>query len=464
MKLIVVSNRLPLTVTKNGSDFIYHKTSGGLVTGIESLAAHLDFIWIGSIGGIDLNESESEKLTKECWEQYKCIPVVLSTQLNDAYYDGFCNAILWPAWHSFPDDVCFTFDEYEAYKKANIKFAESILKNANDGDIIWIHDYHLMLVPGILKKNNPSLKIMFFFHTTFPDPANLEQLLYKDRILRSVCCCDVVSFHLPEYALNFEKAIKGITDNDDIKLPLLKALPIGIDPEMFRNALKDPKTISRISELKKKFDGKKVILGVDRTDYIKGIPHKMKGFKRFLERNPGIENEVVLLQIGIPSRLNVKEYTSYVSKISELVTQINAGIGNILATPIHLLLKSVDFNELVALYAISDVMLITSIMDGMNLVALEYAAVQDEKNGVIVLSKFAGAQATLQGSISHNPNNTENIAEAIEKALSLNAEERAERQLKNKRNVDIFTSVKWAEDNLDCIYKDWKKEVKNLDK
>lgn len=455
MKLIVVSNRLPLTIKKGNNGFEYTKSSGGLVTGIDSLSKHLEFIWIGSIGGVNLTEIEEEQVTRDCWDKFKCIPVPLSVDLNARFYDGFCNAILWPALHSFPDDVCFTFDEYNAYKEANKLFSEKILKYCKEGDIVWVHDYHLMLVPEILRSRCSGLKIMFFFHTTFPDPSNLDQIIYKNELLHALCRCDLLSFHLPEYALNFRKAVSAIKEN-----PKLKALPIGIDPEMFREELKKEETQKRINELREKFKGKRIILGVDRTDYIKGIPHKMKGIKRFLERNPGIEKEVVMLQIGIPSRLMVKEYSSYVAKISELVTQINGSVGNITYTPIYCLFKSVSFSELVALYSISDVMLITSIMDGFNLVALEYASVQDDNFGVVVLSKFAGAQATLQGSISHNPNNTEEIAESLEKALNLTIEERRERQALNKRNIDIFTAVKWANDNLDAISNDWRKSMK----
>lgn len=456
MKLIVVSNRLPLTVSREGDGFTYHKTAGGLVTGIESLSNYLEFIWIGSIGGIDLTDGEKKRVTEECWEKFHCIPVLLSTDLNDKYYDGFCNAILWPALHSFPDDVCFTFNEYKAYKEANMMFAEKILEQSSDGDIVWIHDYHLMLVPGILREKQPGLKITFYLHTVFPDPSNLEQILYRKEILDSLCQCDSAAFHLPEYVQNFREALREFPEK-----PKLHALPIGIDPKMFRDMLAKPETKARMEELRTRFSGKKIILGVDRTDYIKGIPHKMKGFKRFLERNPGIESDVVLLQIGIPSRLTVREYSAYVAKISELVTQINGAVGNITNTPIHCLFKSVNFSELVALYAISDAIMVTSIMDGFNLVALEYSSVQDENNGVVILSRFAGAQATLQGCISHNPNNTEEIAEALEKALKLTPEDRKERHEKNKRNIDLFTSVKWAEDNLDAVCENWRESLKS---
>jgi len=451
MKLIVTSNRIPITVSRSNSKFVYNKSSGGLVTGIESLSKNINFIWIGSIGGMDLASEEMKEIEERCWEDHKCLPVFLSTDLNDHYYDGFCNAILWPALHSFPDDVCFTYDEYAAYKQVNQKFAERILEKAEDGDIVWIHDYHLMLVPRILREKMPSLKILFFLHTTFPDPSNLEQIIYKDEILSGICASDVAAFHLPEYALNFREATKDF-DTDVVT----KAISIGIDPAMFRDVLKKDSTKLRMEELRKRFEGKKVILGVDRTDYIKGMPHKLKGFKRLLARNPELEDKLVFLQIGIPSRLAVKEYSSYVSRIGELVTEVNGCTGNIVNTPVHMLFKSVAFDELVALYAIADIMLITSIMDGMNLVALEYVACQDENMGVVVLSRFAGATATLQGAVLHNPNNTEEIAEALERALTMDYLERSTRHLKNKRNVDVFTSFRWAEKNLDVVSDDWR--------
>lgn len=455
MKLIVVSNRLPLTVSKKDGGFNYNKTSGGLVTGIESLSSHMKFIWIGSIGGTDMSQEDMDQVTHDCLDQFGCFPVFLSPELYDRYYNGFCNAILWPALHSFPDDVCFSYKEYEEYKKANFAFADRILEKCEDGDIVWVHDYHLMLLPSILKSRNSTLRIMFFFHTAFPDPSNLERIFYKNELLGSISCCDVVSFHTPDYVLNFKKAIR-----DSQSSAIIKAISIGIDPEMFRTELARPETQKRIKELKERFAGKRIILGVDRTDYIKGMPHKVKGFRRFLTRHPEMENKVVFLQIGIPSRLDVREYMTYVSKISELVTEVNGAVGNITNTPVHLLLSSVTFSELVALYAVSEILLITSIMDGMNLVALEYVASHTEENpGAVVLSKFAGATVTLQGAVQHNPNNTEEIADAIEQALELEDADKVERYKKNIRNIDIFTSVKWAQDNLDCVYSGWRDEL-----
>lgn len=248
MKLIVSFLQMPLTVSKNKNDgqLTYNKiTAGGLVLGIESLSKHMEFVWVGGIGRTDLSSAEEETATRECWEKFKCVPVFLPKDINDRHYNGFCDAILWPAWHSFPDDVCFTFDDYEAYKETNMRFADKILEKCEEGDIVWIHDYQLMLVPGIIRSRMKNVKIMFFFHTTFPDPSNIERILYRDHILKSVCQCDMVAFHLPEYVLNFKKAVEGLGGT-----PKLKALSIGTDPEMFRRTLREPETIAKMAELR----------------------------------------------------------------------------------------------------------------------------------------------------------------------------------------------------------------------
>lgn len=457
MKLIVVSNRLPITVTRGTSEFNYKKSSGGLVTGIESLSKHMNFIWIGNISEMSLTKEDTEVVTRDCWNKFHSIPIFIDKETNDLCYNGFCNAILWPALHSFPDDVCFSQVEYAAYKKYNNIFAEEILKTATTDDIVWVHDYHLMLLPELLKKANPKIRVMFFLHIPFCD----KRLLYvmeccKRDIINGIAASDVIAFHMPEYALNFRAA--AITEGFDVS-NRVHAIPIGIDPEMFRKCLKESATAAKIDEFKKMFKGKKIVLGVDRTDYIKGLPLKMKGFQRFLQRNPEMINKSVLVQIAIPSRQDVREYSSYAIKTYEMVSEINSMSGNICTTPVHLLFNSVNFNELCAIYSISDIMLITSVLDGMNLVALEYVACQDSNYGVVVLSKFTGASATLQGALEHNPNNTEEIAEAIEAGLKLPPEERKRRHEINKRNVDIFTSVRWAEDNLGLVYKDWRKEI-----
>lgn len=452
MKLIVASNRLPITVTNKGNGFEYKKASGAFVTGIESLSTHIKFIWIGNISAAELTLDDKLKIKEDCWVKFHSIPFFISKELEDDY-DEFCKATLRPLLHSFSDRICFNYPEYKAYKEYNKLFAQRILDAANDDDIVWIHDYHLMLVPEILKKARPSLRVMFFLHTPFCKPNLLKPLVSKSELVRSVCKSDVIGFHAPEYAINFRDA--ALIEGFDIKSKV-KAIPIGIDPKIFRACLKEEATIKKMKELKKRFAGKKVILGVDRIDFIKGLPHKITGFNRFLERNGNFVGEVVLLQIAIPSRQCHKEYEAYTLKVNETVSELNGTIGAIENTPVHFLFNSVNFNELCAIYHISDMVLITSIKDEMNLVALEYVACQDENEGVVVLSKFSGVSATLQGCVEHNPSNTEEIAKAIEKGINLSKEERKEMHKLNRRNLEIFTSHRWAVENLSCVYKERK--------
>ncbi|KAL6120836.1 hypothetical protein NUSPORA_02361 [Nucleospora cyclopteri] len=459
MKLIICSNRLPLTIKKQGKSFSYKKTSGGLVTGIESLSRHIDFVWFGNISGMKLNSSEKEEIKKTTLKEYNSIPVFIDPILNKLCYNGFCNSILWPCLHSFPDDVCFTTKEYEAYKEYNQIFADKILEIAEDDDIVWAHDYHLMLLPEIIKKRNKSIKVMFFLHTAFCEPANLLPLMCAKEILTSVSYADVVGFHTPNYASNFSAALKEYKIE---RTPIIRAISIGIDPEMFKKELEKEECKKRIREIKKIYKDKKIVLGVDRTDYIKGMPQKFKGIERFYKRmatDSKNKHNVVFIQIAIPSRLSVKEYSAYVKEINGQIQHINGTVGDVNTTPIKMRFGSVSFTELCALYAASDAILISSIIDGMNLVAMEYVACQNDNKGTVILSEFTGAMITLQGSIIFNPNNSEEIALAIEKALEIPSEKREKNHRINITAVNKFTSVGWATESLNCISADWKQEI-----
>lgn len=454
MKLFVVSNRLPLTIRKGSSGFEYKQTSGGLVTGLKSINDKIRFRWMGNISGIELSDEEKETIRTDCWEKFHSIPVFIDPVLNSECYDGFCNAILWPVLHAFNDDVSFTNRNYRAYVEYNEIFCDRICESVEDGDIVWVHDYHLMLLPEMLRRrSSKTFKIMFFLHIPFPSANTMAALTCRREIVSGMTHSDLVAFHSFEYALNFQDTCvaNGISQS-----ARLDAIPIGIDPEMFRTMLREQRTIDRIKVLREQFRGKKILLGVDRTDYIKGMPHRVKGFQRFLERHREFADRVVFLQVGVPSRTSVKEYSSYITRMNELVSETNSRFGGIETTHFYFLNKSVDFSELCAMYAVSDVLLVTSLRDGMNLVALEYVACQDENCGVLVLSEFAGASTTLPAALDMNAWNTEEIADAIHEAVTMSGEERAECHRVNRDAVDTFTSVRWAERNLDGLSSDWK--------
>ncbi|ORD93690.1 TPS1 [Enterospora canceri] len=456
MKLIISANRLPVTVKKNAvGQFDYKRIDGGLVTGIDSLRSSMDFAWFGNISS-SLTEEEKTRISSDLIKTYQSHPVFIDPELNSLCYDGFCNSILWPALHSFPDNVCFTFKEYDAYKKYNRIFAEKIAAVMDEDDIVWIHDYHQMLVPRYLKELKPHVKILFFSHTAFCEPENLDRLLCARDLLNSLSLCDVVGFHTPEYASNFSLSLDSYKIG---RIPKIKAISIGIEPGMFRSCLEKEETKAAIRRLRKCYKNKRIILGVDRADYIKGMPQRFKGIERFYQRNKKAVSEVVFLQISIPSRLGVQEYAGYVEQINRQIEHINSTMGRMEDTPIQMLFHGVTFIELCALYSIADAILITSVVDGMNLVAMEYVACQDENEGTVILSEHTGATVTLQGVFVHDSNNTESIAEAVEMSLNLTKEQRKINHETNRKAIDAFNSIGWASESLDCVSESWRGEI-----
>lgn len=516
-RLIVISNRLPITITRSDTGFKYKQNSGGLVTGLKALKKEVDFLWIGNISGMHLTDSEKEVITTDCWSQFQSIPIFISKKLNDDSYNGFCNAILWPLLHSLTDNVVWYPAKYNAYKRYNDVFCSKVCDIARDGDLIWVHDYHLMLLPRLIKNQcKKNVKVGFFLHTPFPCPEMFTTLPVAKEILQGILGSDGIGFHLLEYLSNFIDTCKShlrLKDFEDklvcdergscaharqaasttssegreckeasqpcsrsntrvsaaedncepqgvqhkgiyympnlitigCRTVRLKAVPIGIDPQLFKDTLAKPETKARISKLKEKFSGKKIILGVDRTDYIKGIPHRLLAFNKYIQK---YGNDAVFLQVAVPSRMDVVEYRALVERVKKMVSEINGGCGGVDEMYFYFLNNSVPFDELCALYAASDVCLITSIRDGMNLVALEYIACQEEGRGRLVLSKFAGASSTLPGCMSVNPWNISQVADSLKACLSMCKHEVYERYAINKRGVDTFTVMRWAEENI----------------
>ncbi|KAM0685293.1 Trehalose-6-P synthase/phosphatase complex synthase subunit [Conglomerata obtusa] len=471
MRLIIISNRLPLSIKKHETTFEYKESSGGLVTGLKAVKQTLPFLWLGNISGMKLNETEKKTIDKDCWDLFKSIPVFIDTDLNEKSYNGFCNGILWPLLHTFPDDVTFSHVDYDGYKEYNRTFCDKVCEIAEDNDIIWVHDYHLMLLPMMLReKISKKVKIGFFLHTPFSGSDIFSMLPCAKDILRGILGSDHVAFHSYDYLANFLENCRYMLptssdiDYNEKKLEIdymtgpvnvgkrkinFTAIPIGIDPSLFKECLKKNETKKRAAELKKKFEGKKIIIGVDRTDFIKGIPNRIKGFQRYLERSK--DRNIVFLQIAVPSRTEVPEYASYINTMNLMVSELNGSFGKVDETFFYLLNQSIPFEELCAIYSIGDCCLISSLVDGMNLVALEFIACQEVNKGVLLLSEFAGCVSTLPGSVFFNPWNLDSIADAIDCGIKMNDEEKTDRFEINHNNVKRFTAVKWAEDNVDRL-------------
>ncbi|CAK8561350.1 unnamed protein product [Lathyrus sativus] len=458
-RLLVVANRLPVSAIRKGEDcWSLEISAGGLVSallGVKEFEAR----WIGW-AGVNVPDVVGQKALTKALAEKRCIPVFLDEEIVHQYYNGYCNNILWPLFHYLglpQEDRLATTRSFQsqfvAYEKANQMFADVVNQHYEEGDIVWCHDYHLMFLPKCLKKYNSKMKVGWFLHTPFPSSEIHRTLPSRSELLHSVLAADLVGFHTYDYARHFVSACTRILGLEGTpygvehqgKLTRVAAFPIGIDSERFIRALDLPQVQEHVKELQERFKGRKVMLGVDRLDMIKGIPQKILAFEKFLEENAYWCDKVVLVQIAVPTRTDVPEYQKLTSQVHEIVGRINGRFGSLTTVPIHHLDRSLDFHELCALYAVTDVALVTSLRDGMNLVSYEFVACQEKKKGVLILSEFAGAAQSLgAGAILVNPWNVTEVATAIARALNMHPSEREKRHKHNFLHVKSHTAQEWA--------------------
>ncbi|KAF2305366.1 hypothetical protein GH714_004299 [Hevea brasiliensis] len=448
-RLLVVANRLPVSAVRKGEDSWQLEISvGGLVSALLGVK-EFDARWIGWAGVNVPDEIGQKALSTALAEK------MLSINITMAIVTTYCGHFsIISDFHKNRLATTRSFQsQFDAYKMANQMFADVVNKHYEEGDVVWCHDYHLMFLPKFLKEHNSKMKVGWFLHTPFPSSEIHRMLPSRSELLRSVLAADLVGFHTYDYARHFESAcirilgLEGTPEGveDQGKLTRVAAFPIGIDSDRFIRALELPQVQDHMKELKERFAGRKVMLGVDRLDMIKGIPQKILAFEEFLEENPEWRDKVVLLQIAVPTRTDVPEYQKLTSQVHEIVGRINGRFGTLTAVPIHHLDRSLDFHALCALYAVTDVALVTSLRDGMNLVSYEFVACQASKKGVLILSEFAGAAQSLgAGAILVNPWNITEVASSISYALNMPANEREKRHDHNFKHVTTHTSQEWA--------------------
>ncbi|XP_024377190.1 alpha,alpha-trehalose-phosphate synthase [UDP-forming] 1 isoform X2 [Physcomitrium patens] len=469
-RLLVVANRLPVSATRlDGDKWDLQLSAGGLVSALLGVKQIFETRWIGW-AGVSVHDERGRASLTEALALKGCVPVFLDDDTVDQYYNGYCNNVLWPLFHYIglpqADRLAATRSldsQYAAYQHANKLFAQVVFSQYQEGDVVWCHDYHLMCLPQELKTLNPRMKVGWFLHTPFPSSEIYRTLPLRSELLKAVLTADLIGFHTYDYARHFVSActrilgLEGTPEGveDQGKLTRVAAFPIGIDPERFIQALETEQVKLHVKELLRFFAGRKVMLGVDRLDMIKGIPQKLLAFEMFLEKNPEWREKVMLVQIAVPTRTDVHEYQRLTSQVHEIVGRINGRYGTVTFVPIHHLDRSLAFHELCALYASTDVALVTSLRDGMNLVSYEYVACQNFKNteGVLVLSEFAGAAQSLgAGAILVNPWNIREMYIAIEEALKMSDEERKERHRHNFTHVTTHTAQAWAHNFVSELY------------
>src|SRR5713226_455018 len=462
-RLVVVSNRLPFNVTVDNDQFVFHESAGGLVTGLSSYiqsakqspAHSSEHLWVGW-PGCSIDPALREEIKRETLFRFQSFPVFLSEEEMDQFYFGFCNATIWPLFHYFPSFTIYQPTFWEQYKHVNEVFCETLMDVVKPNDFVWIHDYHLMLLPRLLKNKMPELSIGFFLHIPFPSFEVFRLLPGKWRreILEGLLGADLIGFHTYEYAQHFLQSVLRIVGHEhhmgqiltSDRIVKVETYPMGIDFDRFANAVNDTQVKEEGQTLRNTLSDVKVILSVDRLDYSKGISNRLEGFEIFLGTNPQYHGRVVLLMVVVPSRIGVTEYDRMKRQIEELVGKVNGRFGRIDWTPVVYQYRHVAFQSLVALYGASDICLVTPLRDGMNLVAKEYMATRKDRAGVLILSEMAGAAKELAEAIIINPNNREEIAEALKEALETPGEEQKRRNQIMQRRLRRYNVMRWVGD------------------
>ena len=454
-RLVVVSNRLPLTARRPGGRWRSERSSGGLVAALAPVMERTGGLWIGWPGDAPAGDATGRADLLRSWEaEHGFVAVDLPPRITRAFYEGYSNNTLWPLLHGLPSRASFDPETWHAYRDANERFTAAILERLRPDDLVWVHDYQLMLVPGMLREAVPGVRVGFFLHIPFPASDVFRILPQRDAILEGLLGADVVAFQTHEHLGAFRGSVLqalGIESRMD-RLEMsgrpvaLEAHPIGIvTDEWERLVTADPAVASRISELHERHRGRRLVLAVDRLDYTKGIPERLRTFRRFLVGRPEWRGRISLVQVAVPSRERVPAYVELRREVSELVGEINGELGTPDWSPVIYLRRSISRVELAALYAAADVGWVAPLRDGMNLVAKEFVACQQGRAGVLLLSEFAGAAREMGEAIRVNPYDEPGSADALERALAMPEDERLERQAALLERVRRNSAITWAE-------------------
>lgn len=451
--VIIVSNRLPVSVKRVDGRLEYYPSVGGLATGLSSYANNKKNKWIGwpGIPSDDLSEQDRVEITHEL-KKHNCYPVFLTQKQLDDFYNGFSNSVLWPAFHEldYSDDIPTKW--WEAYKRVNAIFADAVLAHSAHGSIIWVHDYQLLLVPGLLRARRADDTVGFFLHIPFPNAETFTAIPHAQRLLTELLGGDLVGFHTDSYVQNFLDTCRsmgiGIAREHKLILPdrvvRVTDFPMGIDYGKFARATRQWGVRAEILKLRVKYRGKRIILTVDRLDPTKGLVERLQAYRTLLKTQPQLHGKVVMVMLAVPSRTEIPEYQALRHKLEKLVKSVNKEFGTLRWQPVDYMYKSVPFSQLAALYRRADVAFIAPIKDGMNLVAKEYLATQRRHRGVLILSETAGAAEELKDAIIVNPHYKGSLVSGLTKALTTPPKELRRRAHRMQEHVANATVHDWA--------------------
>jgi trehalose 6-phosphate synthase/phosphatase len=478
VKNVIVSNRLPIQLSKLENSFDITPSSGGLATGVNSIRDD-NSVWIGW-SGVKSDEftAKSNNQIKKILKNQNLIQVELNSFEIDNYYYGLSNKSLWPLFHYFIDYSKFNDNHWDTYFQVNKKFCDVVVSNIEKNGTVWVHDYQLMLLPKMIRDLRPDLSIGFFLHIPFPSYEIFRIFPRRKELLEGILGADLVGFHTYNYERHFLSSIKRILRKEvnfnrishDSREIAVNTFPMGIDYEKFHNAAKTHERLkkSQESNLKKQLDlhkkssqKGKLILSIDRLDYTKGIINRVKAFEIFLEKYPQYLGKVRLVMLTVPSRSDVSDYKNLKKETDELVGRINGKFATVNWTPIWYYYRAMNFDDLIDLYMNSDIAMITPLRDGMNLVAKEFVSTRVNLDGVLILSEMAGASIELFDSILVNPFDLDQMSESILKALEMPPHEQKRRMLTMQKRLSRYTVQRWAKDFIDSLSK---KSSINLEK
>ncbi|MEV4688653.1 alpha,alpha-trehalose-phosphate synthase (UDP-forming) [Microbacterium sp. LWH3-1.2] len=459
-QLVVVANRLPVDRVVDAADEQdWRRSPGGLVTALEPVMRRADGAWVGWPGQPDIEVEPFE------FEGTQLVPVSLSAEEVELYYEGMSNDTFWPLYHDVIAAPRYRRLWWDAYVKVNRRFAEAAAGVAAEGGTVWVQDYQLQLVPQMLREARPDLTIGYFHHIPFPAYGLYSQLPWRRQVLEGLLGADVIGFQRVADAGNFARAVRRQlryqTKATGIAVPepdgstrnaLAKAFPISIDTGSYIELAGRPDIMARAAEIRESLGNpKKILLGVDRLDYTKGIRHRLKAFGELLEDGRIDVEDVTLVQVASPSRERVEAYMQLRDEIELTVGRINGDHDTMGHTAIRYLHQAYPREEMVALFRAADVMLVTALRDGMNLVAKEYVAARTDNRGVLVLSEFAGAADELPSAIRINPHDIHGMKEAIMRAIEMPAAEQGRRMRALRKKVVESDVASWSRSFLDAL-------------
>ena len=456
-RLINVSNRLPVVVKKYAGGARVERSPGGLARAIDAAWRHQPGVWIGWAGTTH-NHIDHLLARTSRRRSYTLQAVTLSHDEVAKFYSGFANEIIWPLFHDMPSRCNFDPDYWETYQSVNRKFAAAVAHTAKEDDFVWVHDYHLMLTARYMREAGVRSRLGFFLHIPFPAPDIFEKLPWRDSILSSLLDFDIIGFQTDRDRSNFascaQRLIPAVTvENGSPHLVLSQrahrsvvgSFPISIDFDEFANAAARPEVASRAAEIRRELMESLLVLGVDRMDYTKGIPERLKAFRILLRRHPEMRRQITLVQVVVPSREEIPDYKDLRLDVELLVSQINGEFTQPGWVPIHYMHRNLNRDELLAYYRAADIALITPLKDGMNLVAKEFCAAQVDERGVLVVSEFAGAGPELRhGAILVNPNDFAGVAQALRDASQMPAEEKRNRMRLLREIIKDHNVQRWT--------------------